>query len=246
MNNQEAKLILQAYRPGGQDASDPLFADALEQARRDPELQKWFAEEQAFDTHMQARLQKAIEIPVDLKASLLAQRKAVRPKVWWWQSLRLTAATALVVLLAALAVVWLKPAGPPPFAGLRELAVKNSRPAADHVSFMVQDEAKIKDWLKAQNVATDFNLPGALRASVPHGCKVLDWRGHKVTMLCLMPGGSHVDLFVIDGTHFRDFQPTETAQFAKADGVTTAVWCNGDKTYVLAGNLDEQQLRKIL
>src|SRR5258706_136048 len=40
MNNQEAKLILQAYRCGGQDASDPLFAEALEQARRDPELAK--------------------------------------------------------------------------------------------------------------------------------------------------------------------------------------------------------------
>ena len=50
MNNQEAKLILQAYRPGGRDTFDPLFAEALEQARRDPELQKWFAErKQALD-----------------------------------------------------------------------------------------------------------------------------------------------------------------------------------------------------
>ena len=29
MNHQEAKLILQAYHPDGQDASDPFFAEAL-------------------------------------------------------------------------------------------------------------------------------------------------------------------------------------------------------------------------
>jgi len=40
MNNQEAKFILAAYRPGGQDASDPLFAEALEQVRRDPDWQR--------------------------------------------------------------------------------------------------------------------------------------------------------------------------------------------------------------
>ncbi len=32
------KLILQAYRPGGQDAHDPQFRKVLEQASRDPDL----------------------------------------------------------------------------------------------------------------------------------------------------------------------------------------------------------------
>ena len=247
MNNQEAKLILQAYRPGGQDASDPLFTDALQQARRDPELQKWFAEEQAFDACVQARLQQAIEIPFGLKANLLAQRKTVRPKVWWRQPLWLTAATALLALLATLAVVWLKPSSQPQFADLREVMVQNSLQESGHVTFTAQDLTQVRDWLKTQNVAPNFELPAAFHDAMLHGCKVLDWHGHKVTMLCLMPnGGSHVDLFVIDCTRFRDFKPTETAQFAKADGVTTAAWCNGDKTYLVAGNLNESQLRKIL
>ncbi len=34
MNCNEAKLILQAYRPGGQDADDPQFAEALVLAKR--------------------------------------------------------------------------------------------------------------------------------------------------------------------------------------------------------------------
>ena len=74
MNNQEAKLILQAYRPGGQDASDPMFAEALEQCWRDPELQRWFADQCAYDARIQTKLQEAIPIPQDLKASLLTPR----------------------------------------------------------------------------------------------------------------------------------------------------------------------------
>jgi hypothetical protein len=75
MSNDETKLILRAYRPGGQDASNPLFAGALERVRHNRELQKWFAEERAFDSRLQANLRNAITIPGDLKANLLALRK---------------------------------------------------------------------------------------------------------------------------------------------------------------------------
>jgi hypothetical protein len=65
-------------------------------------------------------------------------------------------------------------------------------------------------------------------------------------MLCLKAGTSHVDLFVIDCTRFPDFRPSETVQFGNDNGLTTAVWCNGDKTYLLAGKVDESDLRKML
>ena len=96
MNNQEAKLILQAYHPGGRDASDPLFAEALEQARRDPELQKWFADEQALDSRIQSKLRTAVLVPRDLKSNLLALRKINRPVPWWFQPMKLAAAAAVV------------------------------------------------------------------------------------------------------------------------------------------------------
>src|SRR5271155_1784240 len=111
MNNQEAKLILQAYRPGGRDALDPLFTEALEQARRDPELQKWFAEEQALDSQIQTKLQTAVQIPRDLKANLLALRRIIRPVPWWLQPMKLAAAAA-VMLLLGLAVLFVLPQKP--------------------------------------------------------------------------------------------------------------------------------------
>ena len=47
MTTQEAKLILQSYRPD-RDAADPFFAEALECARRDDALKSWFEAQQAF------------------------------------------------------------------------------------------------------------------------------------------------------------------------------------------------------
>jgi hypothetical protein len=83
MNNEEAKLILQAYRPGGQDANDPRFREALEQAQRDPELARWFTNEQALDSRISGRLKASITPPAHLKASLIAQQKSSAPP--WWQ-----------------------------------------------------------------------------------------------------------------------------------------------------------------
>lgn len=49
MNNDEAKFLLSAYRPGGRDAADPSVAAALDQAKRDPALASWFERQQAHD-----------------------------------------------------------------------------------------------------------------------------------------------------------------------------------------------------
>jgi len=80
MNNEESKLILQAYRPGGEDAGDPFFSDALEQARRDPGLGRWFAGQRTFDDSMQQALQ-AEAAPPGLRDALRLTRKiTVFPK----------------------------------------------------------------------------------------------------------------------------------------------------------------------
>jgi thiol-disulfide isomerase/thioredoxin len=74
MNIEEAKLILSAYRPDGQDAGDPQFQEALELMKHDPELDRWFAEAQAWDTRVADKLRQAASTPPELKSELLAQR----------------------------------------------------------------------------------------------------------------------------------------------------------------------------
>jgi hypothetical protein len=82
MTNDEAKFILSAYRPGGHDAADPAFAEALDQARKDPALARWFEFERRFDEVMTAKI-GAVTPPAGLRDAILAGArvtgKAARP-----------------------------------------------------------------------------------------------------------------------------------------------------------------------
>ena len=81
MNRPEARQILLLYRPGTSDSHDPEMAEALELARRDPELSRWFEAHCAFQTALRQKLRQ-IEVPLDLKARILAQPKIVPLPVW--------------------------------------------------------------------------------------------------------------------------------------------------------------------
>lgn len=244
MNNQEAKLILQAYRPGGADASDAFFAEALEQARKDPELQKWFAEETAFNSRVQARLENAIPIPAGLKSNLLALRKTVPVTPWWSRPANLALAAAILVM-AGLAILFLFPQRPAQLEAFRETMAQHSLQMQDHVEFQSHDLAQIEQWLRGSGVKTDFNLPATLQGGVPQGCRIVDWNGRKATMVCFMVNGAHMDLFVMDRSGLPEFPENGAPQFAKADGLMTATWASGSKVYLLTGE-NEELLQKIL
>ncbi len=102
MNNQEAKFILSAYRPSGEDAVDPKVAEALEQVRRDPELAEWLANKRAFDVAMSDIVCSAA-IPRDLRGNILAGGKISQPKLWRTRPV-IFALAAAIVLFAVVAV----------------------------------------------------------------------------------------------------------------------------------------------
>src|SRR5688572_8948158 len=103
MNNQEAKFMLGAYRPDGQDAGDPMFAEALGQVERDPELRTWFERERKFDTHVSEKL-RALAPPPELRAAILAGARASRPRLRWWANPLWVAAAAAVVMITTVSV----------------------------------------------------------------------------------------------------------------------------------------------
>jgi len=95
MTNQDAKLVLSAYRPNGADARDPFFEQALQQAKLDPELMEWFQKQRAFDRVIVAKL-RTIEPPAGLNSQILQGfgpfgclviRSVLgllwRPRFWW-------------------------------------------------------------------------------------------------------------------------------------------------------------------
>ncbi len=244
MNNQEAQLILQVYRPGGQDAADPLVTQALEQARRDPELQKWFAEEHGLDLCVQAKLRTAMVVPAELKANLLALKRTAAPasrRPAW------LALAASVALLLGLAAWWVRPASPAQLDSFRQAMVAYSMQRHEHTTFETSDITQIQKWLQARGMTGEFELPAGLRGKPAEGCRVVDWNGQKAALICfVLADGHHVDFFVLDRPGVPGLAGSDLPQFAQTGALVTATWTAGNRVYLLTGGANKRYLQKLL
>jgi hypothetical protein len=234
MNNQEARFILQAYRHGGQDAGDPVFAEALEQARRDPELARWLAEEMEFDAAVSRKL-KEVPVPSQLKDRILAGRKVIAPKRWSRANLWLPLAACFVLFAGLLVWQFNRPAGDP-VAGVRHELMSLMQSYPGHVDYEAAGLEAAREWFAQQEADSSFVLPASLSGIAKVGCRAIDWRGSKVSMLCLFLNGEHLDLVVIDRSALLDLPALVETQFAREGNWNTAMWGEGGKVYLLAGS----------
>ena len=249
MNNEEAKLILQAYRPGGQDANDPRFREALEQAQRDPELARWFANEQALDSRISGKLKASITPPAHLKSQLLAQQKIIRPVAWWRQPAWQLAAAACLALLVTVAAIWLRSdrAAGSPFTQYRSAMADFTAHKLDRLDLMSRDIAEVRRWLAQKESHGDLVLPAGLDGRPSLGCRLLEFNGKKVSLICFeMENRQIAHLLVIDRAAFKD-APSESPVFNQVGEIATVSWSRGDKTYVVASKGGNQlDLMKLL
>ena len=71
MEIEQAKFILSSFRPEGNDAQDPDFAEALALAAENRELGEWLSKERAQDATFSTALQ-SISLPEGLREDILA------------------------------------------------------------------------------------------------------------------------------------------------------------------------------
>ena len=235
MKSQDAKELLEVYRPGGADAAEPHFQEALQQAALDPRMAGWFNEQRNFDADF-AKSLDAVPAPTDLKDSILAARKVVKPRLWNWNDWRARAA-AVAAAVAVLATVGglLATNRSEPFPNFRATLIGQAWDGQSHLDFESSDVLHLKQWLARQHAPSDFKLPEALRDARLIGGRVVEADGKFVPMICLADGRKHIHLFVIEGTRFTDLPPRGTPDFQKCGAWKTASWQHGDKTYVLSG-----------
>jgi len=257
MSREEARLLLQVYRPGGRDAEDPQFAEALTLAARDPELAAWLAERLKFDALVSDGLRQ-VRAPARLKAEILASgRKEKAPALGiliWWQNLIsfrspvTWAMAALVLILTGLVVFWKSPEDGARFADYSAQMVNAAVNDAHHLDVENQDIKQVIAWLSDHHGENKFILPTALNGSNGlMGCRMLDWHGQKVSMLCYgLNGAGHVDLFVAGAKVFHDAPPVDQPQFASSGGMPTASWSHDGVVYLMVGHGAGADLRKLL
>ncbi len=244
MDNQEAKFILSACRPGGQDAKDPRFSDALDQAKRDPILKRWFEESVIFDAAVTEKL-CAIAVPSDLRENILAGAKITRPPRWS-KPLRLALAAAVVAMGAGASLLW-QTARPVHLSGwqTQSLAVISSlvrmKSAFDAQSHA---PAQLLAWLRENHAPAAETLPSHLENLKSLGCKTFSWNGTPVSVICFMrPEGGHVHLVTTDATSAITGHWKTTPTLLRQGDWTTATWREGNKIYMVAIEGSPEQLQ---
>lgn len=245
MNEQEARLILRACRPGEADRSDPEIAEALRQMEQTPELARWFAEEQAFDRAMAAHL-AGIPAPFGLKTRILAQAAAPATSRGSRWLIGLAGVAALLFLFAQVAAFWRNAvpalATSPDYSSEMVSFIKLDPP----LEMASPDLDAIKGWL-AQKNAAPMNVPPRLAALTPAGCRVLSFRGHDVTLICFHgKDGKLAHLFVVDRSALPKLKPGDAPVFDGKGDWTTATWVEGDRVYMIAAQGDRATLQSFL
>ena len=71
MDREQARFVLQSFRPDGADAGDPDFAEALKLALENRELGEWLASERAFDAEFAVAL-SSVDLPGNLREDIFA------------------------------------------------------------------------------------------------------------------------------------------------------------------------------
>ena len=244
MDSREAKEILSSYRSGFDDTADPRFAEALELARTDPALGRWLEEQTAFDAAIREQFRR-IPVPAALRERILAGRPRSPRATVWWRKPWLQAAAAGLAALALVAGLWLANRSSPFDAYRHDMA----RLVSDEYEMNLKTEHldEIRDFLATRGWPSDYALTPALQNLEAEGASLLDWRGGKVSLICLEAGeDEELFLFVVERSLFRDVPATQSPRFARVGGMTTATWSTGNNIYVLAAHRDEQFLRQYL
>jgi hypothetical protein len=205
ITNQSAKFVLNAYRPNGADAQDPVFRAALEQAARDPELAAWFKEQRSFDTLVTGKLAE-FQPPASLYSAILAgianrspiRRFTIRPLLALAAVLVLSGAILLPLYMESASRA--KPIEQYQRANLRML----SSAPAPKLDLVTAEFSRTQEYLAGMKAPCIPFLPSSLLDLPTVGCKTLRWKGQELSLTCFrLPSGELLHVFVIDEKAFR-------------------------------------------
>ncbi len=259
MTNDEAKFLLQGYRPNGQDAENPAFAEALAQAARDPALRAWLGREQAFDAVIAGKL-RDVAPPAGLRESILAGTRlstatgqpAVRSARVWWSGFRLaTLAAAAVVTMAGL---WFWGAGGGPrVVSLPSAEVLLSTAMADfrgaHPMGHPHADAlgAFGAWLEDENTRLSAGvMPAKLDELQDRGCRVIEVAGHALFEICFQRDGQWYHVYFAPRADFDPATVHEEPMFHEQGHFVAASWADEKYVYLVSSTSGIDSLRGLL
>ncbi len=243
MNHHEAKFLLRARRPGGADAKDPVFAEALAETEKDPTLRAWLESEAAFDRTLAAKLRE-IQPPPGLRDAILAgSRASQRPLAWWKKPAWLAIAASIAVILTL--TLRFRASGSSTQAlasyALQDLAVNSAEHAGQRPELTE---------LAARFTNTSVPLPGNIKVDAAElrrlGCRTLNFAGHEVFEICFKRDGHWYHLYAANVHNFSHGPADAKALLTTQGRISSTAWKDGDFAYALVTDAGPEALRRLI
>jgi hypothetical protein len=245
MNNQEAKFILGAYRPDGQDAGHPMFAEALGQVERDPELRTWFERQRKFDTVTAEKI-RVIAPPPELRAAILAGVRASRPRTRWWANPLWIAAAAAVALITTVSVMVPRSRGPA-IAELASFALNDLHQA--HNEHVGHPPGLRPLQTQLSETRTPLTTHGAIKVDLEElrrkNCRSIRLGGREVFEICFNRDGTWYHLFAARRADFAPGEVDPKALIKSLGEFAVTAWADSDLVYALVAPGSEA-LRRLI
>ncbi len=257
MDRKEAQLILSGLRPGGLEANEPFFAEALALVETDPQLQAWWQSQQEFDRKVSARLRE-VPAPNSLRQRCLLSPKIVAYYPPQWQHRGLLAAAAAVAILCVAGTWWhvsrssdlasnsSSEAQPVDRSAFTEQALAKLDGSGPLLAKLSSNPDEVKAWLE-QRKAPVGQMPPKFAALPPVGCQEYVINGHTVSLVCItLPDGGVAHLFMVEKNALSNPPATTGPQYDSMKGWNYASWSDAKMSYVLATNGTMDDLKQLL
>lgn len=245
MNNDEAKFILNSYRPNGADAANPVFAKAIEQAKQDPALADWMKRQQTYD-QLVARKLASISAPAGLREAILAGGKVSRrpssPR--WTQAswLKWGIAAALCVTIAGW---WLKERSHQELNLARFALADLANPSAHegaHGSEAGTVQAALQDAAKPITRPLPIDFANLARS----GCRSITVGGRPVLEICFERQGKTFHCYIARNQDFPSDTSAAKTTILERGTAVAAAWNDGVHQIVVATTAGKQALQALL
>lgn len=244
MNEQKAKYILSGGQPRELDAHQEGFEEALDLAEQNREIRDWMEEQQQLTESLHSKLNE-IPVPVGLKDRILAGEVVSRTRVHGSRRSILALAAIFVGLLSVMLWQFVPSslASEKNFAGLR---TDMAQFLSDGFSLELQSKylEKLKKHLSEEHQFVDYVVSEHLAVQNSVGCRIIEWQGSQVALICFTVDRELVHLMVLPKDELieqpRGLLPRQAGEWA------TNGWQDEKNVYLVATRGSPRFLESIL
>jgi hypothetical protein len=237
MTREEAKFILSALHNNEKERFDPGVTEALRMAESDPDLADWFADLLEADDFISGELGEH-PVPPELEGNIRAalNRSSHSPPI----SRRRMAggiAAAAALIIAFLGLRWIDRSGSPEpsLASFKE-NMATTLGALKGVDFVSGDPESVVNFVRSNGSAFEGTIPATLEGGKLVGCRILDWNGHEVVLVCFSREGDNapcLHLFTIDASAIPGLADGEKTEVSRDGTWVARAWRSGERLHLL-------------